>query len=157
MGLRSGEGVPAMSRVLAVVVFLFVAGACTSAARGAVVFGQLDDFQNGTTMAWEEGGPSPNPPTNVATGGPRGDGDRFLRNVSSGIGSPGSRMVMFNFVQWTGDFAAAGVTRVDAWVANFGPSDMTLRVALRSPGGTVYSTSDAAAVSLPASAPWQRV
>ena len=88
-------------RALAVCTFVAALGA--PSVRAAVVFGQIDDFQNGTTMGWDEGSPSPNPPVNVATGGPDGAGDRFLQTNSSGGNGPGSRMVMFNQNQWAGD------------------------------------------------------
>ncbi|PWB73274.1 MAG: hypothetical protein C3F15_10055, partial [Holophagae bacterium] len=68
---------------------------------------QVDDFEDGTTMGWEEGAPSPNPPVNVADGGPGGAGDAYLENTSSGGTGAGSRMVMFNNAQWTGDYVAA--------------------------------------------------
>jgi hypothetical protein len=107
----------------------------------AIEFGQVDDFQNGTTRQWEEGGVSPNPPTNVATGGPSGTGDRYLQNISGGGNGAGSRMVMFNAAQWTGNYTANGVDRISAHLANFGSTTLYMRVAIR--GGSsssVYCT-----------------
>ena len=123
-------------------------------ALAAVTFGQLDDFQNGSTMGWAEGVPSPNPPTHAASGGPRGTGDGYLENVSSGGFSAGGKMVMFNNDQWAGDYAAAGVTRIDASLANFGPEPLFMRVALLT-GSSVYGST--AAVELPADGLWRRV
>src|SRR5688572_16024391 len=78
-----------------------------------VVFGQVDDSQDGTTMGWDEGSASINPPTNQPTGGPAGANDRYLQNISSGGGGAGSRMVMLNFTpRWDGDYNAVGVTRL---------------------------------------------
>lgn len=120
----------------------------------AIDFGQVDDFQDGTTRQWEEGGPSPNPPTNIATGGPSGAGDRYLQNVSSGGGGAGSRMVMFNTGRWTGNYIAKGVDRISAQLANFGTTTLYMRVAIR--GGSnssVYCTNSP--VVLPPNAPWR--
>src|SRR5204862_1256359 len=110
----------------------------------AVDFGQIDDFQDGTAMAWDEGIVSPNRPTNVANGGPAGAGDAYLRNVSTGgVGGSGSRQVMFNRSQWTGDFGAAGVTRIEGDLANFGTTPLSIRVALKGPMGSWYVSTDA--------------
>ncbi|GMV97799.1 MAG: hypothetical protein AMXMBFR83_21540 [Phycisphaerae bacterium] len=95
----------------------------------AIALNQVDTFQNGTVMGWSEGAASPNPPTNVATGGPAGAGDRFLRNVSSGFGS-GGKMVMFNRGQWSGHYAAAGVNRIEADMINLGSTTLYMRIAL---------------------------
>lgn len=49
----------------------------------AIVVGQIDDFQDGSTQGW--GGYAV--PTNVPTGGPSGAGDKYLKltsNVSQG-------------------------------------------------------------------------
>ena len=128
--------------------------ASSAPAFGAITFGQLDDFQNGTTLGWDEGAASPNPPTNVSSGGPRGQGDRFLQNVSAGGASAGGKMVMFNGDQWAGDYNAAGVTRVDAWLANLGQTPLFMRVAVLS-GTSVYAS--AQAVELAPDGAWRRV
>jgi hypothetical protein len=124
-------------------------------ARAAVGFGQIDTFQDGTTMNWTEGDPSPNPPTNAPTGGPGGAGDAYLLNTSSGRSGAGSKMVMFNEAQWAGDYVAAGVTRIDAFAANPGAAPLQLRLALRSPTGTTFSSTTG--IALPARTPWRRV
>jgi hypothetical protein len=105
-----------------------------AAAAWAVDPLQVDDFEDGTTMGWEEGAPSPNPPVNVPDGGPGGAGDAYLENASSGGTGAGSRMVMFNNAQWTGDYVAAGV------------------VALEGAGGGRYASVDP--VVLPAGSGW---
>ena len=139
-------------RALAVLIFVAAVGA--TRARGAVVFGQLDDFQNGSTMGWDEGAASPNPPVNVAGGGPGGAADRFVRNDSAGGFGAGSRLVMFNQSQWAGDYNAAGVTRVSGWVANFGSDALHVRLALAGAGARFGSTR---AYVLPAGGGWHRV
>jgi hypothetical protein len=123
-------------------------------ARAAVVFGQLDDFENGTRMGWQWGDSGSGGPVNVSTGGPQGTGDNYLRNVSSGT-REGSKMVVFNEAQWRGDYNAARVTRVEGWVSNLGSTPLHLRLAMRSAAGTTFGSR--AAVVLPANTPWQRV
>jgi hypothetical protein len=114
----------------------------TPAARGAVTFGQLDDFQDGTAMGWAEGlnTTSPNPPINMATGGRRGAGDRFLQNASSGGFGAGSKQIMFNEGRWAGNYNAARVTRITGWMANAGASTLRVRVALDGAGSRFAST-----------------
>jgi hypothetical protein len=124
-------------------------------AQGAVTFGQLDDFQNGSTMGWDKGDASTTPPTNVAAGGPRGEGDRFLQNVSEGFG-PGSRQVILNKTQWAGDYNVAGVTRVDASLANFGTTPLFMRLALLT-NASAYGTVNVDAVEIPPDGVWRRV
>ena len=120
------------------------------AARASINFGQIDTFTDGTTMGWSEGTASPNPPTNVAAGGPDGAGDAYLQNVSSGgFGGAGSKQAMFNDAQWTGDYNAAGVTRIEGKMANFGTRVLKMRVALRGgPSGFIeFGSNDA--ITLP--------
>ncbi len=114
-----------------------------------------DNFEDGTTMGWQEGGASPNPPINVADGGPAGAGDNFLQNVSTGTGGAGSRMVMFNQAQWTGDYNAVGPElTITADMANFGNAALSMRVAF-SGGGSQFCSTVAAA--LPADGMWHPV
>ena len=136
--------------VLACLVALCVAGR----ARAAVVFGQLDNFQNGTTLGWVEGDESPNPPTNAA-GGLFGAADRYLRNRATGGFGEGSRMAMFNDTQWAGNYGAAGVTRIEARLANFGPETLRMRVALTSTTGTIFASTTP--VVLRPNSGWQNV
>ncbi len=120
----------------------------------AITCGQVDDFEDGTTMGWMEGPLSPNPPTNSPNGGPSGVGDNYLHNISSGGFGAGSRMVMFNTVQWRGDYLAAGVTRIEADMANFGATALAMRIAFEG-NATRYGSSTA--VALPADGVWHRV
>ena len=151
-GERSGGGRPAFAcvRLLAAAVL----SALTASADAAITFGQVDNFQDGTTLSWAEGVASPNPPTNVASGGPRGAGDRYLENVSGGGGRAGGRMVMFNGEQWAGDYNAAGVTQIDASLVNLGTTPLFMRLALLS-GTAVYGSTEA--IELPADGVWRRV
>ena len=140
-------------RTLILVCFLATLWA-SPRAGAAIFFGQLDDFQNGTDMGWDEGDLSANPPTNT-TGGLYGPSDRYLRNAATGGFGAGSRMAMFNDDQWNGDYTAAGVTRIEARLANFGPETLRMRVALTSTAGTIFASTRA--VVLGANSGWQNV
>ena len=132
--------------------FLTVAFACMARpAQAAVTFGQLDDFQDGSMMGWDEGFSSINAPTNAA-GGRAGAADRYIRNVASGGFGGGSKQIMFNQAQWAGDYNAAGVTRVRGFVANFGSTPLHVRVALE---GLFTRWSSTAALDLPADGAWR--
>ena len=54
---------------LVTIAVLVVTGLAIQPAN-AVTLGQIDDFEDGSTQLWSEGGRSPKPPTNVASGGP---------------------------------------------------------------------------------------
>jgi hypothetical protein len=127
----------------------------------AIVVGQLDDFQDGTTQGWVDalgGAISPVPPVVVADSGPGGAGDFALQLTSTGavIGA-GSKLVVNNVEpRWQGDYLAAGVDGVMIDVRNPGPTDLLLRVAIDGPavgasGGRWVSP----AVPIPAQSGWQ--
>lgn len=129
-----------------------------TAARAGVSFGQIDDFQS-DTAGWQQGHVAPinpNPPTVISTGGPAGSGDPYLQNVSSGGFGPGSKQVMFNRLQWTGNFVSAGVTRVTAELQNSGTTPLAMRVWVSGGtlGGQYGSTS---ALALPPDGQWHAV
>ncbi|NLF37925.1 hypothetical protein GX586_00675 [bacterium] len=106
----------------------------------AVTLDQVDDFEDGTTMGWSEGVASPNPPVNVASGGPAGTNDNYLGNTSSGTFGAGSRMVMFNTAQWAGNYATAGVALLTADMANLGGATLHMRIAIEGAGTRYGST-----------------
>ena len=127
-----------------------------AAARGSITFGQLDDFQGGSVLGWQQGAVSQQQPSIISTGGPTGSGDEFLENISSGGFGAGSKQIMFNQAQWTGNYASAGVTRIDAQMANLGSTPLSMRVALRGgTAGTYFSSTNA--VALPADGKWHPV
>ena len=122
----------------------------------AITAGQVDDFEDDTLMGWDEDPSSPNPPTNIPDGGPRGLGDNYLRNTSAGGAGPGSRMVMFNQTQWAGNYIAAGVDGIRVGFENAGTTAVTMRLAFQ--GGTSatrYATNDA--FSIPPDRQWLEV
>lgn len=127
----------------------------TSGPAWAVDPAQVDDFQDGTTMGWQEGATSPNPPVNVPDGGPGGAGDAYLENISSGGSGAGSKMIMFNNAQWTGDYTTAGVASLQAHLNNLGATDLPMRVAVEGAGGGRFASLDP--IMLPAGSGWQHV
>ncbi|HEV3416570.1 MAG TPA: hypothetical protein VG056_07150 [Pirellulales bacterium] len=101
----------------------------------AIILGQVDNFQDGTTQNWTNGA-APNP-VNVATGGPDGGGDRYLE-IQSGSFGGGGNLVSFNRAQWTGNYIAAGVNEVTMDLENLGTVPLSIRIAMRS--GTLQGT-----------------
>src|SRR5262249_17460884 len=120
--------------------------------------GSIDNFQDGTTQDWGDGGPRPGP-VNVAAGGPAGAADRFLQ-VSSGSFGGGSHLITFNAAQWGGNYLAAGVSKVTRHLKNSGTPTVSLplstRIALRPPGGSSGTAgySSSSPFSLPADGAW---
>ena len=95
-------------------------------AGAQIVYGQADDFQNGTLQFWTGGANM----QNMANGGPAGAGDRFLQVQSFGGFGGGSRLATFNNTQWTGNFQSAGVTAVSVWMRNLGATQLEIRLVL---------------------------
>ncbi len=105
----------------------------------AIVQGQMDDFQDGTTQNWIGG----SDPTNIADGGPDGAGDRYLK-LTAQQGPLGTVPVLGtnNRTQWTGNYVAAEVLAVGFDLNNYGPELVALRIALFGPGGTFVTTNE---------------
>ena len=95
----------------------------------AIVFGQLDDFENGTTMGWANG--VPGYVVNVGNGGPGGAGDNFLQLTSDGVGQ-GGRLTTFNLQQWLGNYIGQGVTVIELDLRNQGTTQLSIRLAFKS-------------------------
>jgi hypothetical protein len=144
--------IPRIPSLLAVVL-LITAFAIPTA--NAVTLGQIDDFEDGTTQLWSEGGPSPNPPQNMASGGPAGVDDNYLSNTSTGIGSSGSKMVMSNTGPWSGDYISEGIQGIKMMMANFGSTPLQMRIAISGPSATRYGSTTA--FNLPADGAWHPV
>ncbi len=120
----------------------------TANANATVSLGSVDDFQDGTTQSWA-GGSSP---TNIATGGPAGAGDQYLELSSTGTKPVGSK----NEDQWIGDLTAAGITSVEADVANFGPDPLELRAFVVETGFASRYTSTSS-ITIPTGGAWIHV
>jgi hypothetical protein len=154
--LPSAAGVPIVGRTMKKI---FRSGALAVFAllllaqpAHAIVFGQLDNFQDGTTMGWDTGQFAPLV-TNISTGGPAGAGDRYIRITADGSGA-GGRLVAFNFSTWTGNYIAAGVNAISISLNNFSAVNLSIRFAFQSEivqGGPGYLSQ---AMILPANSGW---
>ncbi len=117
---------------------------CATSAR-AIVNGQIDTFEDGTSDFWMNGMGN----LAVSTGGPGGAGDHFLQIVADGNGA-GGKLVGFNSNQWTGNFTLAGVNAVEMDLKAFsiiGASTLTIRIAFRSATGAFTSAGASGYVS----------
>lgn len=120
--------------------------------------GQVDTFAVGSTSGWQIGplgAASPWVPTVVADGGPAGEGDAFLIARSSGTGTVGSKLVIYNDVQWTGDYLAAMVSHITMDVQNRGENSVMLRLYVESTSGDEWISADSVLVE--SASDWQRV
>ena len=135
---------------------VFVLVVVVAGLASAVELTRLDDFSDGTVMGWVEGGSSPNPPINVPNGGPLGAGDAYLENTSVGGSGAGSKMIMFNNAQWTGDYNVLGPwLAIRAHMANFGTQILDMRVAVEGANGAWFASSTSMAI--PADGMWYEV
>jgi len=101
--------------------------ACSTPALAATL--HVDDFESSTsTLGWVGGGV----PSHVATGGPAGAGDAFIRVPNA------SNLATFNSVAaWTGDLAGIGAARVNVDLMSPASSQpLQIRFVLFGPGTT---------------------
>ncbi len=105
----------------------------------AIAPNQYDNFKNGTTQGWGSGGNNPNPPLNITSGGPAGANDNYLLAVANGGAGSGSKLVIINSSQWTGDYISAGVQFISMYIKNFSDTTLSMRIVLRGPGGDFWS------------------
>jgi hypothetical protein len=134
---------------------LFILFLSTSSAICQISAGHVDDFQDLTVNGWMEGGVSPNPPTVLASGGPSGTDDAFLRNVSSGSNGAGGKWIMFNQTSdWTGNYLNAGVAKISMDVRNSGATEVHLRISFNGNGGGISSDS---VFTIPADNIWRLI
>lgn len=130
----------------------FIAVAISTAL--AIVPNQSDNFEDGTTQGWGSGVSNPNPPTNITFGGPDGANDNYLFATATGGTGAGSKLVIINSAQWTGDYITVGVQSISMYIKNFGATTLSMRVALRGPGGDFWSVNP---IVVAASSDWQPV
>jgi hypothetical protein len=122
-------------------VIVFIVSGCLLLATtevGAIVPGQVDDFQiPDNAMSWEGGHPrfSP-PPAQIPNGGPAGPDDGYLQISTSGF-HLGTR----NEQQWKGDYLAARVEAIQFDAKDIDPDsdEIRLRIHIFGPGGTFAS------------------
>ena len=123
---------------------------------GAVVVGQIDNFQDGTTMNWANGEIIGTVPvTNIANGGPAGAGDRYIQLTADGSSS-GGKLTAFNRDQWLGDYLAAGVTAIEVDLLNQSAVALSIRLAFKTgPGSGGVPGYLSQAMFLPVGSGWQ--
>ena len=102
-----------------------------SCSAQAIVVGQLDDFQDGTTQNWTNGGIQGVPPVVNLDGGPAGSGDRFIQVTSIGGQGAGNRLTVFNRDQWLGDYIDQGITSIELDLRNFSDVQLSIRIAFK--------------------------
>jgi len=120
----------------------------------AVEAGFVEDFSAGTA-GWTGAEPAVEP-----SGGPAGDGDGFLRIEARGANGPGSRLAVYNnSPNWTGDFAAAGITSVDLDIMNLetSPAPMSMRLVLFGPNATSNRWTSIEPIVIANDGQWQRI
>ncbi len=134
--------------------FLALSLLISTTALSQITGGQVDDFEDGTTQQWSEGGPTTNAPINISTGGPAGTNDNYLQNDSSGSGRGGSRMVMFNSnIRWGGNYTSAGILAITCDV-RVSTNTLNLRVAMEGSGGQISSANS---VDVAPSSTWTNI
>lgn len=127
----------------------------------ALVLGQIDTFQDGTTAGWQinllGNGGSATPPQVVATGGPTGANDSYLElSATGGFSGPGSRLTALNPAQWAGDYLALGIPTLEMDLRNLGVSDLSIRLLFENPVGAPPAdvAISNASIFLPAGSGW---
>ena len=132
----------------------FIFAACILAAHSAlaVVPGQVDDFENGTTMGWAHG--VPGYLLNINTGGPAGAGDNYLQLRADGDGS-GGRLTTFNLQQWLGNYVGQGITTIEIDLLNLSSVSLSIRLAYKSANHQTAPGYMSQAMLLPVGSGWQ--
>src|SRR5581483_3426239 len=125
----------------------------------AITIGQIDTFEDGTTVGWFVPGPNPNPPANEPGGGPAGAGDAYLKLTATGINGSGGRLAVLNDAQWSGNYLMAGIGLISADVNNFGPDNLYLRLLVEdfAGAGPPVNLALTQAAFVAAGSGWQRI
>lgn len=119
-----------------------------------VTLNQVDDFEDGTENGWFENGSPSETNENIASGGPAGTNDNYLRDFTSGVGAgSGSRMVIRNITQWVGNFTSQGINSITMDVRAL-TADVTVRVSMTGPGGKFSSSTG---ILIPAGSEWTQI
>lgn len=142
-----------MNRFASVALF---AGATLFATQAfGITLGQTDNFNDGSLHDWATGDINPNPHVNVPNVGQLGAGDHVMNVLSNAEGGgPGAQPVVFNTVQWTGDYLAAGVTEITLDINNLSAIPIHPGLEVRGPGGTLFTLVGA---TVPANSGWVSV
>jgi hypothetical protein len=148
-----------MKLTLPFLAFIVLEALLFAGSASAIDLGQIDNFEDGTTQGWGNGGAGGAPPViNVDTGGPGGVNDNFMQIESIGGGGPGRFLVAFNQTQWIGNYIATGVASIEVDLQNLGSTELSIRLAFKEFAGfgAPGYLSSTAAVLAPGSG-WQHV
>jgi len=129
---------------------LLMAGLLHPATGFALTLGQIDTFQDGTVQNWDAGlgGVEPQyPPEIIPGGGPEGINDAFMQIESVEGDLPGSKISVFNLVQWAGNYPAAGVNAITMSLRNTGPNGIYARIVVADEWSAAFRDPDNLAVS----------
>lgn len=126
---------------------------CIVGTASAVTNGQIDTFQDGTTMGWSNG--VPENLINVATGGPAGAGDRFLQLSADGTPDHGGRLTTFNLQQWLGNYVGQNINAIQIDLRNQGVTTLSIRLAFKSQNTMTAPGYLSSAISLQPGSGWQ--
>ena len=151
-----------MKRALIVIVMFLHASVLSSPVQADVMLGQIQTFDD-PDHHWVFGaGPvvmMPTPFPLVSDGGPGGAGDAFLSLTATGGAGPLSRLSAQNFVEWSGDYIAAGVDLIQMDVRNFGATELFLRLLFLELGmmGPLNAAFSTLPVVVPAFSDWMTI
>lgn len=112
------------------------------------VIGQIDDFQDATTMNWGGGGS----PVNVPNAGPNGVGDNCLQFTGIGGAGGGSVPSTHNELQWSGSFQTNTIAVLKVQYKNYSNTDLNMRAVLFGLLGSRWTSTEG--FSLPANSGW---
>jgi len=98
---------------------------CAPSVSRGITLGQVDTFESGTKLGWSGTG------LPILLGGPAGPNDHYVR-LLGGSGS-GPMFAVDNSLQWSGNYATAGVTGIEMDLINFGTHTMSMVVGICSP------------------------
>lgn len=128
-----------------------VVGSLGAAAHAGVVLGQVDEF-GADTAGWDSSfGVSTT--TWIDSGGPDGAADAYMRVSSAGGSGPGSRLGAWNQFQWSGDYIAQGVTRIEVDMVGLTGPGAEMRLMFLSNSGGVFTTAES--VFVPTDGVWR--
>lgn len=140
-----------IARVRVCVLGVLLFSTCASMTLAAVTVGYVEDFSDGLAD-WRKGMTNPNYLSIVLNGGPGGPGDAYMQSVADGSSDFG-RLTVFNEMEWSTDFIAAGISAISMDLLNPGAGTLSIRIGIRSSSGPGYIST--AAYSLTGSSGWQ--
>lgn len=102
-------------------------------AHGTISLSQVETFDSPT--GWQIGVVGLGIPSIQPNFGPNGPGDFALQTSSSPGGGSGSRLIIFNSSDWTGNYTSNGVSGLSMDLRNTGSANLFMRIAVNGPGG----------------------